>query len=422
MPDRGPRATTPLFRTQALASRRQRWFGPARVALPPSTLLVVVVACAVIVMLGVAVASIEIPDRIRSYGVLLPPEGLLKIRSPRSGRVEYLPVANGDRVQPGQVILRLSGQQRAPGREPELAARMASLRRELQLLDEVVERQAGLAVARERLLLRRLQLTGKRIDVAQAEAVTREEQADIVAARSDRVAQLRVANAIAEDAAADSAAAVLAARAASLSAAQRVLALQDERLTIEQQLAQDSSMLAAMRRETGARRETILRQIAASELQSTLEITAPGAGIVSGLTARAGEDIAAGDVIMTVYAPEGRLEARLFLSPDSAGMVSVGQRVELQLPAFPHQFFGTLSAVVTAISTVALPPAQIDADVPLGGPVFVVRARLGHHAIETGGRSWPLAPGTSFQADLVRARWPLYRWLLRSVSGDPARS
>jgi membrane fusion protein len=392
------------------------------VALPPSTLLVVVVACAVIVMLGVAVASIEIPDRIRSYGVLLPPEGLLKIKSPRSGRVEYLPVANGDRVQPGQVILRLSGQQRAPGREPELAARMASLRRELQLLDEVVERQAGLAVARERLLLRRLQLTGKRIDIAQAEAVTREEQADIVAARSDRVAQLRVANAIAEDAAADSAAAVLAARAASLSAAQRVLALQDERLTIEQQLAQDSSMLAAMRRETGARRETILRQIAASELQSTLEITAPGAGIVSGLTVRAGEDIAAGDVIMTVYAPEGRLEARLFLSPDSAGMVSVGQRVELQLPAFPHQFFGTLSAVVTAISTVALPPAQIDADVPLAGPVFVVRAQLGHHAIETGGRSWPLAPGTSFQADLVRARWPLYRWLLRSVSGDPARS
>lgn len=373
-------------------------------------------------MLGGAVASIEIPDRVRSYGVLLPAEGLLKIKAPRSGHVEYLPVANGDRVRPGQVILRLSGQQRAPDREPELAARMASLQRELQLLDEVVERQAELAAARERLLLRRLQLTGTRIDAARAEALTREERAVIVAARAGRVARLRVANAIAEDAAADSAVAVLASRAASLSAEQRVLALQDERLTIEQQLAQDRSMLAAMRRETGARRETILRQIATSELQSTLEMTAPGAGIVTGLTVRAGEDIAAGDVVMTVYAPEGRLEARLFLSPASAGRVSVGQRVELQLQAFPHPFFGTLSAVVTAISAVALSPAEIDADVPLAGPVFVVRARLGRRAIETGERSWPLAPGTTFQADLVRARWPLYRWLLRSVSGDPVRS
>lgn len=422
VPDRAPRCTTPLFRKRALASRRQRWFGPARVALPPSTPLAVAIACAVIAMLAVAVASIEIPDRVRSYGVLLPPEGLLKIKAPRSGRVEHLSVANGDRVLPGQVILRLSGQQRAPGREPELAARVASLQRELQLLDEIVERQAELAVARERLLFRRLQLTAKRIEAARSEALTREEQAVIVAARADRIAQLRVANAIAADAAADSAAAVLASRAASLSAEQRVLALQDERVTIEQQLAQDRSTLAAMRRETGARRETILRQIAASELQSTLEMTAPGAGIVSGLTVRAGEDVAADDVVMTVYAPESRLEARLFLSPDNAGMVSVGQGVELQLQAYPYQFFGTLRAEVTAISMVALPPAEIDADVPLAGPVFVVRARLGQRAIETAGHSWPLAPGTSFQADLVRARWPLYRWLLRSVSGDRARS
>ena len=134
------------------------------------------------------------------------------------------------------------------------------------------------------------------------------------------------------------------------------------------------------------------------------------------------DDVAAGDVLMTVYAPESRLEARLFLSPDNAGMVAVGQRVELQLRAYPHQYFGTRSAVVTAISTIVLPPGEIDADLPVKGPVFVVRARLRHARIEARSRSWTLPPGTSFQADLVRARWPLYRWVLRSVAGDPARS
>jgi membrane fusion protein len=416
--DNAAAAKTPLFRRRALASRQQRWFGPARVALPPSAPFAIIAAATVVTMLAVAVTSIEIPDRVRTFGVLLPAEGLLKVKAPRAGRVAQLRVANGDSVLPGQVLLRLSAAQRAPGREPEPAARIASLQRELQLIDAGVARQAELAATRERLHRRRLQMTVRRVEVARAEARTREEQAGIATARADRFDRLAVANAIAADAAADSAAEVLRARSAQLVAQQRVLALQDERLGIEQQLEQDSNALATMRRESAARREAILRQIAASELQSALEMTAPGGGIVSGLTVRAGEEVAAGDVVMTVYAPGSRIEARLFLSPDNAGMVSVGQHVELQLKAYPHQLFGTQCAVVTAISTVALPPDEIDADVPVQGPVFVVRARLRHRSVRAGDRRWTLPPGTSFQADLVRARWPLYRWLLRSLSGD----
>jgi multidrug efflux pump subunit AcrA (membrane-fusion protein) len=390
--------------------------------MPPSAAFAIGAAGLVLMLLGTAVVSIEIPDRVRTYGVLLPPEGLLKVKVPRAGRVEYLPVANGDRVAAGQVVLRLSAALRAPGREPEPAARIASLQRELQLLEAAAEQQAELAAGRERLNRRRLELTRERIDAARAEAKVREDQAGIAAARATRIDRLAAANAIAEDAAADSAAAVLVSRAAHLAARQRLLALQDERLRVEEQLARDRESLAAMRREAGARREALLRQIASSELQSVLEVTAPGGGIVSGLTVRAGEDVAGGDVIMTLHTPGSRLEARLFLHPDYAGMIAVGQTVELQLKAYPHQFFGTRTAVVTAISTVALPPVEIDTDVPLAGPAFVVRARLQQAAIEAGGRAWLLPPGTSFQADLVRARWPLYRWLMRAVSGEPVRS
>jgi multidrug efflux pump subunit AcrA (membrane-fusion protein) len=198
-------------------------------------------------LLGTAVVSIEIPDRVRTYGVLLPPEGLLKVKVPRAGRVEYLPVANGDRVAPGQVVLRLSAALRAPGREPEPAARIASLQRELQLLEAAAEQQAELAAGRERLNQRRLELTRERIDAARAEAKVREDQAGIAAARATRIDRLAAANAIAEDAAADSAAAVLVSRAAHLAARQRLLALQDERLRVEEQLARDRESLAAMR-------------------------------------------------------------------------------------------------------------------------------------------------------------------------------
>ena len=354
--------TIPLFREQALASARQRWFGPVTLVTPPSMLVIVGVACLVIAMLGTAVASIRIPDRVRTYGVLMPAEGLLKVRAPRSGRVEHLLVANGDGVRTGQV-------QRAAEREPELAARIESLRRELRLLDDTVERQAELADARERLNQRRLDLTQERIVAARAEVRTRGAQASLTEARAERIGRLAVANAIAEDAAEDSVAAVLLSAAARLAAEQRVLALQDEGLRIEQQLAQDLDGLARMMRDYGARREALLRQIAASELQSAMEVGSPGGGLVSGLTVRVGEDVAAGDVLMTVYAPESRLEARLFLSPDNAGMISVGQPVELQFKAYPHQLFGTQRAVVTSISNVVLAPDEVDADLLLTGPV-----------------------------------------------------
>ena len=55
--------TIPLFREQALASARQRWFGPVTLVTPPSMLVIVGVACLVIAMLGTAVASIRIPGR-----------------------------------------------------------------------------------------------------------------------------------------------------------------------------------------------------------------------------------------------------------------------------------------------------------------------------------------------------------------------
>ncbi len=57
----------------------------------------------------------------------------------------------------------------------------------------------------------------------------------------------------------------------------------------------------------------------------------------------------------------------------------------------------------------------------LTGPVFEVRASLNETHIKAFNATWPLAPGTSFQADLVQRRYRLFEWLLRVVatgSGD----
>ena len=416
------RDRSPLFRERAAASLQQRWFGPVQVLTPPSARAMVFVAAAAVTMLLIAAMIVEIPDRIRTVGVLLPVDGLLKVRASRAGRVEKLVIANGDVVARGQVLMRLSGVQRAPGKEPELAARIASHRREMQLLDETLEREIDTVKSRVQLNNRRLRLTRERIEAAVREQRTREQEAERYGGRAGRIQQLATSQVISDHVADAAAATALQALAASQAARQRSLSLQDEFLTIEQQLLQDGALPEILRRQADLRRETIAREIAASELQSAHEITAHEAGIVAGLAARVGEDVRAGEVLMTLHNPDSRLEARLYLSPDNAGMIAPGQIVELQLKAYPHQLYGTQTAIVESVSAVAVPAQEIDTGLPFAGPVFEVRAALRHETMKVHAGAWSLPPGTSFTADLVRHRWPLYRWLLRSVLGDASNT
>jgi len=421
-PSPSPRDVPLLFRERASKSLRQRWFGPVQVLTPPSVFAMVIVAAAAVTMLLIATIIVEIPDRVRTVGVLLPVDGLLKVRASRAGRVEQLGIANGDVVARGQVLMRLSGIQHAPGKEPELAARIASFRREMRLLDEMLEQEIAAVKSRVQVSRRRLRLTRERIEAAASEQQTREQEAERYRGRAGRIQQLATSRVIADHVADEVAATALRALAASQAARQRSLSLQDESLQIEQQLLQDSVLPEILRRQADLRRETIAREIAVSELQSAHEITAHEAGVVAGLTARVGEDVRSGDVLMTLHDPDSRLEARLYLSPDNAGMIAPGQHVELQLKAYPHQIYGTQTAIVESVSPVAVPAQELDMGLPFAGPVFEVRAALRQETIEVHARAWSLPPGTSFTADLVRHRWPLYRWLLRSVSGDTSHT
>jgi len=416
------RGETPLFRRQAAVSLRRRWFGPVQLLTPPSAPVAIGVAAAAVVLLCLAVVTIEIPDRVRAVGMLVPVDGLLKVRASRAGRIEKLVVQNGDNVGRHQVLMRISGNKHAPGRAPELAARIASLRRELGLLGEELQREVDAVRERAMLNRKRLEFTKQRIAVAQTELRTREQHAVLSDGQAQRFHRLTDSRAVAEHVADEFTASALQAAATREAAHQRVLDLQDEQLVIEQQLAHDRTLPEILYRRAAIKREIIERQIAAGELLSAVEITAPYAGVVSGVAVRAGEEVAVGRVLMTLHDPASRLEARLYLSPDNAGMISAGQRVELQLKAYPHQLFGTRSAIVRSVSATTIAVDEIDAGLVFSGPVFEVRAELQDSAVMVSGRSWSLPPGTSFTADLVRRRWPLFRWLWRSVSGDMSYS
>ena len=326
-----------LFRSRATKAAEYRWFSPVLIVTPPAVIPTCVLAAVAVACLFAAVVVIEVPERIRATGVLLPSNGLLKVRARRSGRVENLRVANGEIVTRGQPLMWLIDGQRAPHSEPESVERLASLRHELELLEKSLEQDLATIESRARLNRRRKELIESRLLVAEAEYVTREYQAELQEGRSKRVSTLATEGLVAVQSADQMAAGALQARAAGHVARQQVLALQDEAARLTEELQRDIAAPESLRTRIGIRREELQREISAVAVRSAMELTAPGNGIVAGLNVRAGSVVQPGQVILTIHDNTDPLEARLYVSADNAAMISTGQRVELQLRAYPHE-------------------------------------------------------------------------------------
>jgi membrane fusion protein len=412
-----PRAPLSLFREDALQSKRYRWLGPVSVITPPSAFVALVLVVVAGLLLLLAAVTIEIPERVHAIGMLLPADKLLKVRAQRAGWVEQLAVANGNTVVKGQALMRLTDRQHAPRRRPQLAERIASLQREIELLDDLTSREVDTARSQLKLNRRRQKLLRQRLLVAEHEHESWRHQAAIYQDRAMRVAELLESGAIAEHRVQELAAVAFQAEATSQSAWQRILAFRDDLALLEQQLLLDSVRPETLRAQANMRREVIMRDIAVSELLSEVEVTAPDGGLIAGLNVRTGDYVNAGQVLLTLHDPASRLEAYLYVGTDDAGFIEVGQHVELQLQAFPHQLYGTQTAIVTSVSGVAQPGEEIGGMLSIRGAVFEIRASLVVSSQHGGGGIRALPPGTSFRADLIRRRWPLYRWLLRSAIG-----
>ena len=142
----------------------------------------------------------------------------------------------------------------------------------------------------------------------------------------------------------------------------------------------------------------------------------PDGGRVAGVLVREGSSVSAGQLLLTVIEPESELSAYIYIGADKAGRVRPGDNVELKLEAFPYQTYGTLSSVVLSVSAAPLPAGSLEVPMSLRGrAVYEIRASVGGSEIGRGARRRQLSAGAALQADFVRDRRPLYRWLLQSV-------
>jgi membrane fusion protein len=408
-----------LFRPAAMQAAREPLHGQVTIVMPPSAWVAAALSFCALLLLCLAAFIVEVPQRTRAVGVLMPLDGFMRIVATDAGQVVDVRVREGEEVTSGQALLSIRSDRGIIEQGPVSMTQLRSLQTEARLLQEADLERQGMHRQRADAVDEQLGNVRTRIELIDREIDIQRSRVALLRSRFERLQGLAASGNVSAVQLDDEKLTLLQAEAASAVLQQQAAQVIAER----EQLRRTRTVVA---KEEGVRqiefaiaREQLQRPIAALEAEVRRELQAPEDAVVARLTVRAGQAVRAGQTLMTLYRGGTTLQAWLYLSSANAGLLEEGQQVELRLEAWPHQMFGTRSATIASISHIALLPSELDVPLSIAGPVFEVRATLDRQHIAAHGKEWPLVAGTSFQADVVQRRYRLYEWLLRLRQDDP---
>lgn len=404
-----------LFRAAASRAMHNRALGSPSIAMPPSVFAAVGLAAVLVALIALASWLIEVPQLAKGSGVIMPGDGLIPIAAAAQGHVAEVMVQERQWVKEGDVLIRLSGDATTTGDESHARLQLESLEHELALREQGDEQRQAVSAKRIALIDSRMVALEQQAGSLQRELQARKTTIEIAERRVRRVSQLLVGGGVSPDQ-------LDRVKESAVNAEIAVHGLQN-RITqlaadIEAKLTERGGEFTALKLQSleyAVARERLQRQIQTARLKLSRDVLAPQDSMVSRIRVVPGETVHQGQPLLMLETGDADLEAWLYVATGSGGTVRPGQTIALQIDAFPHQIYGTQSAVVESVSAIALRPAELRVPLAIHGPVFEVRARLLTKEFVTPSNRWPLIAGLSFQADILQSKHRLYQWLLRHV-------
>ncbi len=375
-----------------------------------------------------------------------------KVQHLEGGIVSQIMVRNGDRVQAGDVILKLDDTETRANlgivnaQLYELAARLARLEAERDQSDSLIfaeillESKDDPAVARVMIgqkklfVSRRKALASKRDQLNQRVEQLQEEIRGLEAQRISKEEQSRLIKLELAD--------LTKLLEKKLVPVSRVLSLEREAARLQgergQLIAQaarakgriSETKLAILQVEQDERTQVLteLREVQAkvSELQERrlaavsrlkrIEVTAPRGGYVHDLQVHTvGGVISAGQPIMMIVPEKDSLLVRARVNPEDIDDVKIGQKTVIRFPSFNARVTPELNAVVDGVS------ADLTSENPQEPPYYAVRVRLAEEELtKLGGQQ--LKPGMPAEAYIQTSARTVLSYLLKPLTDQIMRA
>lgn len=407
--------TKSLFRQEAIDAQREKLLGEVSLAQPVPmwifTTLAVTFAAALVAF------SIwgEYARRERVDGFLALDSGAARILAPEPGTVAELLAKEGDEVEAGQPLIRLSfergtasGVTSAELVQREISERIMGLEREQQQVKLLGQQQAD-ALRRKIADLER--------ELAQFATELRAQETRLASARSEfqRAEELFKDKFYSESK-------LIEFRNNVLDQQVKVEALKRQRAGVERELTGAQSELPSLILKNQTQLDQIRRQMSELQQGSVQEdakrenvIRAPVAGVLTNIAAARGETVAESAPLAVVVPKGSGLHAQLLVPTRAIGFVQPGQEVVLRYDAFPFQRFGQYRGRVERVSRTVWSAGEKVGQLMVKEPVYRVDVKLDAQYVAAGGQQLPLRSGMMVNADILQEKRKVWEWVFEPV-------
>lgn len=359
-------------------------------------------------------------------GVLLPNEGLIRVRPGQAGIVTQVRVKEGQKVKAGDVLFVLSNE-RNIGTQQSAESTISTLlqSRRDSYGDELLQasQQSTQRVAAAQKKAAALLEEGGRLD---SQIVLQRSRVGLVTQAFQRFKDLHLRNYI-------SAAQLEEKEGELLDQRQRLADLERLKGINKRDYASAEAdyrdlQYQAQRDEAALKRNALAIQqdLAESEARREIQVIAPMAGTVTAIAAEIGKPVSADSTLTSVLPAGSELEAEIYAPSRSVGFIKPGMKVLLRYQAYPYQKFGQYEAVVhevagTSMSAqeLTLPGAAVVTN-QTSEPLYRIRLKLKQQSVLAYGKPVNLKPGMLLDASIILEHRRLYEWVLEplfSISG-----
>ncbi|MBV9827220.1 MAG: HlyD family efflux transporter periplasmic adaptor subunit [Alphaproteobacteria bacterium] len=406
-----------LFRQQAIDHQRHRIWGEVALSVPLSYTLVTGFLALSLLVAASFIATHTYSRKEHAIGFLLPTSGIARITPPRPGIISAVSVVEGQRVERGATLLKVTDTQTSEQGENLDATKADELRKQRG------ELQAQRALERDKTAVEEQGLQS-RIESGEEGLLALQRQQAIQVDRIN-IAQRQMAGAI-----------ELAGK--GYFSAVELRRRQDAYLAEQQSESALAREAAAKQAELGQLRDN-LRQLPIATAQRTAQfaasiseidarlteiegrrgyqVQAPIAGRVSTLQAWVGKTADPKIPVLSIVPADDVLEAELLIPARAIGYVAPGQTVQISYDTFPFAQFGFARGTVRVVSHTMLKPDEIVGPLQLREPSYPISVALQRQTVTAHGAELPLEPDLQLQADIVSEQRTLLAWILEPAFG-----
>jgi adhesin transport system membrane fusion protein len=406
--------------------------------IPQFVRIALAAASAAVILFIVWSSFVHIDEVASASGQVVPSASVKIIQHLEGGTISEILVAEGEKVDAGQVLIRMDPAQ--PKSElDQMRARDAGLHGRAERLKAVVDQRnpdfsalkdeyPDIAADQERIWANQISSYRSALDVidSQIDQKRREvrQLGDALAIAGRQLKLTRDQLKIREDGVAEgivSRQIMLETRRAEVTAEGEVA-----RLSEQIKVARDSLSEVEKRRSSlgFTQQQEALTELGAATAEieqvknsliklqdrfDRLEIKSPVPGLVQELKVRTpGEVLQAGGILLRIVPVDDELEAEVRILPSDIGHVRAGQPVRVKLVTYDYTRYGAMPATLSRVSATTFVDEQ-------SKPYFKGTIRLSRTYLGPGEGQNPVLPGMSLEADIVTGEKRLIEYLLKPV-------